>query len=121
LIAGISDRSVFTAIRTSGQHVRSADLRLRYLPGTTGEIPQIAYSISRKVGSAVTRNRIRRRLRALLSEHFNTLETAPPVGAGVIIVLPGAADRTFTELHDQVQELMKKVEKSTRGSAEAQR
>jgi len=120
LIAGISDRAVFTAIRTNGRHVRSADLRFRYLPGEPEEIPQVAYSISRKVGSAVTRNRIRRRLRALFSEHFDDQAVAP-ICAGIVIVLPGAADQTFGELRTQVQELMKKVEKSTGIAAKGRR
>ncbi len=112
MIAGISDRSVFAEIRTAGHHVRSADLRLRYLPGELGTEPQVAYAISRKVGNAVTRNRIRRRLRASLGEHFGRFEVAP-LRAAVLIVLPGASDRSYAELNDQVRELMKKVEKSS--------
>ena len=73
---------------------------------------QVAYSISRKVGSAVVRNRIRRRLRSLLTEHLG-VDGSPPLSAALVIVLPGARERTYAELEDQVLELMKKAKKST--------
>ena len=112
MIAGISDRAVFAAIRAEGQHVRSSDLRLRFLPGDGSTQPKVAYAISKKVGNAVVRNRVRRRLRALFSEQLGT-KAVIPLSAGLVIALPGAADRTFADLQDQVVELMKKVEKST--------
>lgn len=37
-----------------------------------------------------------------------------PLSAALVIVLPGARERTYAELQDQVSELMKKAEKSTR-------
>ena len=74
-------------------------------------MPQLAYAISRKVGNAVVRNRIRRRLRAVFSQQV--VEYPGVLGAGVVIVLPGAAERNYDELHEQVSMLMKKVEKST--------
>jgi len=71
---------------------------------------QIAYSISRKVGNAVVRNRLRRRLKAILSGHFEA-STTPPVTSAMIIVLPGAARLSFADLQGQVSELMNKIEK----------
>ena len=35
-----------------------------------------------------------------------------PIGAGLLIVLPGATKCSFSDLQEQVEELMKKVEKS---------
>lgn len=114
MISGISDRAVFTRLRSDGLHVRSKHLRFRYLLGEDepeSERPvQIAYSISRKVGNAVTRNRLRRRLRALFDE---VLLTSPSsVSSAMVIVLPGAAALNFADLREQVLEIMKKVEKS---------
>jgi ribonuclease P protein component len=116
LISGIADRAVFGQIRKSGRHVRSADLRFRFLTTGTGAdlagTPQVAYSISRKVGNAVVRNRLRRRLRAILTEELGD-DGSLTVLAAVVIVLPGARDRTFLELQGQVQELMKKADESS--------
>ena len=120
MISGISDRAVFAAIRTNGHHVRTADLRLRYLTTSAdielSPVPQVAYSISRKVGNAVVRNRIRRRLRSVFADQLGKHPSAP-IRAAVVIVLPGARTRTFAELQDQVLELMKKVEKSTEAAS----
>lgn len=103
---------MFTALRAEGQQVRSRDLRLRFLLNDGSAQPQVAFAISKKVGNAVVRNRIRRRLRVLFSEHLDT-PVVEPISAGLVIVLPSAADKTFADLRDQVVELMKKVEKST--------
>ena len=37
--------------------------------GSTAEPPRVAFSVGRSVGDAVTRNRVRRQLRAALREH----------------------------------------------------
>lgn len=70
----------------------------------------MAYSISRKVGNAVVRNRIRRRLRSLFDEVL--AEQPETFSAAVVIVSPGAADLAYAELSEQVVVLMKKIEKS---------
>jgi len=44
-------------------------------------------------------------------------QSSVSISAAVVIVLPGARDRTFAELHDQVLELMKKVENSTKAAS----
>lgn len=83
----------------------------------TADAPvRIAYSISRKVGNAVVRNRLRRRLKSIFSEHFDAV-TSPPVTSVLVIVLPGAARLTFSDLQGQVLELMKMIEKSTSSAA----
>lgn len=54
--------------------------------------PRLAFAISRKVGPAVSRNRVRRRLREL-ARH-----TALGPGAWLVIVSPGAASAPFATL-----------------------
>ena len=93
-------------------------LRFELIEADSGQLneTQVAYSISRKVGSAVVRNRIRRRLRSLLTEHLG-VDGSPPLSAALVIVLPGARERTYAELQEQVLELMKKAEKSAKTSS----
>jgi ribonuclease P protein component len=54
----------------------------------------VAYSISRQVGGAVVRNRLRRRLRAIVSEQAAGL----PPGAYVVGSGPGGPLLEFDEL-----------------------
>lgn len=56
--------------------------------------PRVAYAIGRKVGPAVRRNRLRRRLRAIVRGQAGRL--AP--GAYLIGAAPGAAELSFDEL-----------------------
>ena len=66
--------------------------------------PRVGYSIGRVVGSAVTRNRIRRRLRAL----FDVRARAGTVPAGSYVVgcRPAAGSASFAELGDQLDRLL---------------
>lgn len=87
---------------------------MRFLPvgerATETPMPQVAFSISRKVGNAVTRNRIRRRLRSVFA---SVLAEQPEVlSAAVVVALPGSASCTYAELEEQVSKLMQMVEKS---------
>src|SRR4051794_12941664 len=61
----------------------------------SGPGPQVGFAVSRRVGNAVTRNRVRRRLRAALREDDLGMraDSAYLVGAS-----PAAADATFAEL-----------------------
>jgi ribonuclease P protein component len=65
-------------------------------PPAEGEPPRVAFVIGRKVGSAVQRNQIRRRLRSILQ----TASAAGrlPGGAYLVRVQPGAHTATYTEL-----------------------
>jgi ribonuclease P protein component len=53
---------------------------------------RVAYAIGRRVGGAVDRNRVRRRLRAVVAE------LALPGGDYLVSVGPEAADLPFSEL-----------------------
>jgi ribonuclease P protein component len=61
----------------------------------------VGFAVSRAVGNAVTRNAIKRRLRAIIAEILPTL----PVGTGLVIrALPCAAMASFAELSTDVHE-----------------
>lgn len=53
------------------------------------------FVVSRAVGGAVVRNRVRRRLRHLVRERLGAL---PPGAAIVVRALPGAADASYARL-----------------------
>jgi ribonuclease P protein component len=62
----------------------------------------VAYSISRKVGGAVVRNRWRRRLRAIVTEVSPGLSP----GAYLVALAPEVNALKFEELRDRVTETM---------------
>lgn len=68
LIWSVRDRASFEALRRSGRRVRRGPITVTWLEGDPAEPPRVAYAISRRAGGAVVRNRIRRRLRAIIRE-----------------------------------------------------
>jgi ribonuclease P protein component len=63
----IRDRRTFADLRRSGLRVRSGPIAVIWLPGPQGTPPRVAYAVGRPVGTAVERNRLRRRLRAVVA------------------------------------------------------
>ena len=61
-----------------------------------GDQPGIAFSISRRVGGAVIRNRLRRRLRALAAGALAAGRLR--AGAWLVIAAPGAGETPFAQL-----------------------
>jgi ribonuclease P protein component len=58
----------------------------------------VGFVVSRAVGNAVIRNRVKRRLRHLSREHLDQLEALPGRGVLVVRALPPAGDADFAEL-----------------------
>jgi ribonuclease P protein component len=65
-------------------------------PGGPAEV-RVAYAIGRKVGPAVVRNRLRRRLRAAVRQLDRTSRGLPG-GAYLVSLRPEAATMTYAEL-----------------------
>ena len=65
----------------------------------------MAFSLGRALGPAVTRNRLRRRLRAILCEMHPTL----PGGMLLIGANPKAVELTFDQLRCELQQLLAKA------------
>jgi ribonuclease P protein component len=62
-------------------------------------VPRFGFIVSRQVGSAVVRNTVRRRLKALCAE---SLESVRPGHEIVIRALPSAATASFGDLRADV-------------------
>jgi ribonuclease P protein component len=67
--------------------------------------PRVAYAIGRAVGPATTRNRIRRRLRAIVREQSSVI---PPAWL-LIAVTPAVAELTFEQLRTEVTTLLSRL------------
>jgi len=97
VIGRISDRATFLALRRPPHRVRRGPINVSW-SADGSQPPRVAYAIGRGTGGAVVRNRLRRRLRAILSEHEQIL--AP--GAYLIGARPHAAGLSYAELRENV-------------------
>lgn len=59
---------------------------------------QVGFTVSKAVGNAVMRNRVKRRLRHLTREHLPALEGVSGRAALVVRALPASADATYADL-----------------------
>lgn len=100
LIWRIRDRRTFAAFGSGSgaSRARIGPVTVSLVDSNPAEPPRVAFSIGRKAGSAVERNRLRRRLRAIVRG------LAPPLrpGAYLIGVAPPATKLSFEELRNSV-------------------
>jgi ribonuclease P protein component len=90
--AGRGGLVVHLLLRSPGAGPTSADPMTSDRPGTPA---RAGFVVSRAVGNAVTRNRVRRRLRHLVRPHLQQL----PAGADLVVrVLPAAAAQSYDQL-----------------------
>jgi ribonuclease P protein component len=59
------------------------------------------FAVSKAVGGAVIRNRVKRRMRAIMAELLPTLDPGTSV---VVRALPASADATFARLHADISD-----------------
>jgi ribonuclease P protein component len=109
LIGRLGERREFERLTRDGRRARSTTLWCRYLDDPTVVPPRVAFAIGRPVGSAVVRNRLRRRLRELL--RAATSGDAPLLAGGLVLVgaRPEATERSFAQLGDEVNVLLEAV------------
>jgi ribonuclease P protein component len=103
LIWRIRERSAFTRLADEGRRTRAGVLWCTYIPDPVATPPRVAYALGRAIGPAVVRNRLRRRLRALLDA------TTLPPGFYLIGAQPIAAQRSRSELEFDLLKLVASV------------
>lgn len=103
MIDRVRERDAFVRLRRDGARVRADPLWCSFVLDSGLAPPQVAFAIGRAVGSAVVRNRLRRRLRAVLA----TCDVPP--GLYLVGARPHASERTFADLERAVAELLRKV------------
>ena len=65
----VTGRASFDALRRTPHRARSGSISLAWLPAAEGDPDvRVAFAVGRSAGNAVTRNRVRRRLRAACAE-----------------------------------------------------
>jgi ribonuclease P protein component len=104
-VGRITRRAAFAEVQRSRARGASGPVRASFAPAddaTPGVFPQVGYAIGRRCGSAVVRNRLRRRARAVVREEAAHL----PRGAFLVRLDPAASALSATEFrHDLVHAL----------------
>lgn len=103
LITRIRSRDAFVRLQREGRRVRRSALWCTWCPDPTATTTSVAFALSRALGSAVSRNRLRRRLRAILT----TIELPP--GLLLIGATPAAITLTFDQLRLNTIDLMSQL------------
>ncbi|WCD93439.1 ribonuclease P protein component [Microbacterium sp. nov. GSS16] len=76
------------------------------LHGAEDRAPRFGFIISKQVGTAVVRNTVRRRLKAVCAEFIDMV----PEGTDVVIrALPASAEADFSSLRTDVERCLRRV------------
>ena len=105
LIDRVRERDAFVRLRRDGVRVRADSLWCSFVLDPDLVSPQVAFAIGRAVGSAVRRNRLRRRLRVILAS------CDLPPGLYLIGARVPACEHTFAELQRLVSTIALKVQR----------
>lgn len=94
----------FTRVRRFGRSSGSQLLVLYALPTNCPE-RRIGFSVSKRVGKATVRNRVKRRLREAVRSQLDTV----PMGFDLIFIArPLAASATYSQIEETVGHLLRK-------------
>ena len=110
MIARIRQRQTFQRLSQEGARIRRSTLWCTWCPqpdSITPPTPAVAFAVGRAVGPAVTRNRIRRRLRAILTE-LDRAGALPPVTM-LIGATPSVCKLTFDQMRSELAQLMSMI------------
>jgi len=88
----------FVRVRTEGRAQRGAFLILGVLEAADGPPFRAGFVTSKRIGSAVVRNRVRRRFREIVRKHQHAVRTGIWF---VLIARPAASKATYIALEDE--------------------
>lgn len=103
LIWRVRGRRTLAELRRRGRRVHAGPVTVTFVADDAPTPPRVAFAIGRVVGGAVVRNRLRRRLRAVLAE----LAADPGFRSGAYLVGAGPAAVSLT--HEQLKASMARI------------
>ncbi|MDR3649738.1 MAG: ribonuclease P protein component [Acidimicrobiales bacterium] len=106
----IRDRATFEELRRHGHRSRRGPVTVTFVEVGDPGVPRVAYAVGKRVGGAVVRNRLRRRLRAVVADAAGSL--AP--GAYLVAAGREAAGLPYEDLKDQVTAAMTSASRDRR-------
>ncbi|MEW8960044.1 Ribonuclease P protein component [Moorella humiferrea] len=91
----------FNRVYRFGKKVKGGTLNLYFIANKSG-VTRFGFSISKKVGKAVKRNLLKRRLREICRKHINSFLPGVDV---VIVARKEAVQQSFADLEQEVLNL----------------
>ena len=104
LIQRIRGRRAFERLSRDGKRIRRPALWCSWCPDSSSTTTSVAFALGRALGPAVTRNQLRRRLRALLREADANREL--PAGMLLLGAKPPATELTFEALRLEFRSML---------------
>jgi ribonuclease P protein component len=101
----LTDSPEFERVYRQGTAYRGKLFSVHAFPNEHGT-PRLGLSVSRKVGNAVTRNAVRRRLREVF---YSCISELPGNLDLVVSARPAAAEATFDELREEFSKSLGRV------------
>ena len=101
----LKKRKQFNWTFKNGKQAYEKDLVLVYTQ-TKSKNYKVGFSVTKKVGKAVVRNKVRRRLKAIVTTLQNQIAEKYTL---IFVAKPSAADCLFCDLEVQVKSLLKKT------------
>jgi ribonuclease P protein component len=96
----IRDRATFDVLRRTGRRSRRGPVTVTFAAVGEHPVPRVAYAVGKRVGGAVVRNRLRRRLRSVTAG-----ATLRP-GAYLVSAGPEATGLSYEDLKAHVTAAM---------------
>ena len=101
----LTDSPEFERVYKQGTAFRGGLLSVHAFPNEIGT-PRLGLSVSKKVGNAVTRNAVRRRIREVF---YSTIGRVPGSLDLVVSARPPASEATFEEINEEFLRALGKI------------
>ncbi|CAM3759619.1 ribonuclease P protein component [Alicyclobacillus pomorum] len=103
----LKENKDFRRVFTRGKSVAGGQFVLYWLENKRTPYFRVGFSVSKKVGNAVVRNRLKRRLRACF--HELTPQLVETHMDFVVVCRKSAADTTYEEMRTELSRLLRKA------------
>lgn len=104
----------FQYVYRRGKRASCREMSLLYVKGSQ---KRVGFSVSKKIGVAVVRNRVKRRLRECVRPLLPNMKN----GLYVFVTRPGIEQCTFEQLQESTRRLIKKLETQNKPAGNAEK
>ena len=101
----LKKRKQFNWIFKNGKTIKGQDVFIVY-NSSYGNDYKVGFSVTKKVGKAVVRNKVKRRLKSILTKYRNNIVSKNTM---IFVARPSIVDLKFNEIENQIVSLLKKA------------